>query len=115
MLPYSILPSLSPSLPYLSLQHKFTNEVVHAINLLQTQQKRQLSGIEEFRSASHSTFCLSTASLCSPPYPSLCPLLCPSSKFCAQEMEAFKSDFGYQEVYGKGLKAVASASLAADW
>ena len=46
-----------------------------------------------------------------PPY--IASFLCSSSEFCAREMESFRSEF--QEVYARGLKASARASLAADW
>jgi serine/threonine protein kinase len=65
--------------------HKFSNEVVYAISLLQNQQQRQGMGLKDF------------------------------SKFCSQELETFKAQGGYNSVHERGLQTLAQLSLAADW
>lgn len=62
------LPPLPPSLsllilnplPLLNPQHKFSEEIAGMIKLMQSQQKKQLEGIEEFRQ-----FCARESSNCS--------------------------------------------------
>jgi hypothetical protein len=65
--------------------HKFSKEIVHALNLLGKQQKRQETGVREF------------------------------SKFCVEEFARFKADGSYQEAYSRGLQTTARLALAAEW
>ena len=95
--------------------------------LYSTSTPMRLSVLSTFFSHNKSDSCLALRSLgqphtvpvgCTPYIPPssiCCSSLCPCSEFCAREIETFKSQFEYQEVYARGLKASASASLAADW